>query len=214
MAGLSLFGKKKTAGPGIPPIERVKELSSHGFSEPEIIDVLRKEGYSPEEIDRALTEALKARISEQKEEKKEEPKLPRVEDIISKSEAQQPLQTAAETIPESYYQYSAEDYVDYIDSIVQERVSEISQKLTDISARYQLLERKISALDQEIKELVQTRFSQQKEILDKIDAFRSSIEDINTRVGGLERAFKETLPALIESVRALSDLVQRMKKEI
>jgi hypothetical protein len=35
---------------------------------------------------------------------------------------------------------------------------------------------------------------------------------METRIAGLEKAFKDALPALIESVRALSDVVQRMKK--
>ena len=41
----------------------VKELSDKGFSEPEMIDVLRKEGFSAEEIDRGLTQALELKVS-------------------------------------------------------------------------------------------------------------------------------------------------------
>ncbi len=42
-------------GKGFVPVNRVKELSGKGFSEPEMIDVLRREGYSAEEIDRAFS---------------------------------------------------------------------------------------------------------------------------------------------------------------
>jgi hypothetical protein len=59
---MALFKKKEpetmTTGKGAP-IDRVKDLSTRGFSEPDMIEVLRKEGYNPEEIDSALTEALK-----------------------------------------------------------------------------------------------------------------------------------------------------------
>jgi hypothetical protein len=37
------------------------------------------------------------------------------------------------------------------------------------------------------------------------------IEEMNVRLESLEKAFKETLPALIESIRALSELTQRLK---
>jgi hypothetical protein len=39
------------------------------------------------------------------------------------------------------------------------------------------------------------------------------MNEVNMRMASLEKAFKETLPALIESVRSLSDLVQRLKRE-
>jgi len=216
---MALFFLKKKKGMGKIPTDRVKELSSHGFSEPEIIDILRKEGYSPEEIDKALTEVIKTKIGEEKEksEEKEQPKLPKAEEIQPTiPEPTVPYTSESETLPEleKYYQYSMEDYANYIDSVVQARVSEISEKISNISNKYKELERKISALDQTLKDLMKTRYSQQKELLDKIDMFRESLDDINVRVGGLEKAFKETLPALIESVRALSDLVQRLKREI
>jgi len=39
------------------------------------------------------------------------------------------------------------------------------------------------------------------------------LQDVDNRLTGLERAFKDTLPPLIESVRSLSDLVERLKRE-
>ena len=54
-------------GKGIIPIEKIKSLSNKGFSEPEMIDVLRKEGYSSEEIDSALTQALKLGVTGREE---------------------------------------------------------------------------------------------------------------------------------------------------
>ena len=62
---LSKKGKKKgkgaeeSRGRGYPPTDRVKELMSRGFSELDTIDVLRREGFSADEIDRSLTQAVK-----------------------------------------------------------------------------------------------------------------------------------------------------------
>ena len=53
------FGKKKQ-GPMMPsPSERVFTLSSQGLSEPEIIQTLRQEGYTPVQVDGAMREALR-----------------------------------------------------------------------------------------------------------------------------------------------------------
>jgi|GEM_PF-709151 len=53
------FGKKKQ-GPVMPsPTERVMTLSSQGLSEPEIIQTLREEGYTPVQVDTAMREALR-----------------------------------------------------------------------------------------------------------------------------------------------------------
>ena len=49
--------------------------------------------------------------------------------------------------------------------------------------------------------------------MSKMESFAETVTDVDNRLSGLEKAFKETLPALIDSVRALSDLVQKVRKE-
>ncbi|HDD72710.1 MAG TPA: hypothetical protein ENG00_01305, partial [Candidatus Aenigmarchaeota archaeon] len=53
------FEKKGTSGPGRVPTSRVITLSSQGLSEQEIIRTLKNEGYTPEEVDAAMREALR-----------------------------------------------------------------------------------------------------------------------------------------------------------
>ena len=57
------------------------------------------------------------------------------------------------------------------------------------------------------------RSETEEKILNKIDSFKDTLNDVNARMSSLEKAFKEALPALIESVRSLTDLVQRIKRE-
>ena len=82
-------------GKGSIPVERVRDLTGRGFSEVEVIDVLRKEGYSPEEIDGALTQSLKfaATNSTQQqpvEYQRSESALPTLEELIPKQQQQTP----------------------------------------------------------------------------------------------------------------------------
>jgi prefoldin subunit 5 len=57
------FGKKKQ-GPAMPsPTARVLALSSQGLSEPEIIQTLRQEGFTPIQVDTAMRDALRGAAS-------------------------------------------------------------------------------------------------------------------------------------------------------
>jgi len=46
-----------------------------------------------------------------------------------------------------------------------------------------------------------------------MESFSDTVTDVDNRLSGLEKAFKETLPELIDSVHLLSDLVQKVRKE-
>jgi hypothetical protein len=215
MVGLPFLKKKEPeiiVGRGFVPIDRVKEMASRGFSEPEMIDVLRREGFSAEEIDRALTQALKIGVTGEAKPtppKAEEPKLPTLEEIVPPPQAPQIPETS---LPPEYSapSYTTEDYIDYV---VQSRVSEIHEKVNEFGIKYQELDKRIGQINEQLSEIIKSRASEQQALINKIDSFKENIEDTNLRLAGLEKAFKETLPALIESVRALSDLVQRLKRE-
>ena len=208
-------------GKGTIPVERVRDLTDRGFSEVEVIDVLRKEGYSPEEIDNALTQSLKFAASaptqprqQPTEYPRSEPALPTLEEIIPRQSQTQQLPETS--LPQEYYQgyqqnYPTEEYVDYV---VQARMGEINQKVTEFSVKAQEIERRIQEVSDRINEIMSLRNAEQTQILSKIETFKEGVDDIETRIGGLEKAFKETLPSLIESVRGLTDLVQRLKREV
>jgi len=210
---MALFSKKKEKklGRGFIPIDRVRELSSRGFTEPEMIDVLRNEGFSPEEIDRAFTQALRAGIANKPKETETKSELPTIEQLIPEKKKEPELEVPESSVPQEYYeQYSTEDYVN---ALVEGRISEVDDKIKEISLKYQAIEKEINLMRNQLNELTKVRTGEQQQILSRIDDFSSSIEEVNMRMASLEKAFKETLPALIESVRALSDLVQRLKRE-
>lgn len=233
-----LFFKKKkkeeamaSLGKGVIPADRVKELSSKGFTQPEIIGTLRKEGFSAAEIDKGLTQALKAGATETRTEMPTFPpkaeqtsRLPTFPLVTEKKAALPTLEEAPKpkaempavpetTLPEEYYYpetYPTEEYVEYI---VKEKIRDVEQKVSEFSIRYGQLEKKIGQIYDQLGLLTKAKPSEQQLLSVKLDSFKETVDDISIRLGSLEKAFKETLPALIESVRALSDLVQRFKRE-
>jgi len=213
---LQLFKKQQR----MPPIERVKELSSHGFSEPEIIDVLRKEGYSPQEIDLALTEALKEKLqTTAPTQQKEEEKIPSFEDVVKKVQPEQQTKPQPQPIQQpniqyqqvqlqSEQQYSWEDYFNYIDYLIHSRISEINKELEKINAKYQDLERRIEEINLNVRESASKKEETYTQILRKFDELNSSMADLAQRITTLEEVLKDILPALIESVRSLTKIAQ------
>jgi len=214
--------KKKYAAPAMSagretPSERVSELSAKGFPEGEIIDVLRREGYGPEDIDKAMTQVLKLGVTggnpNMQQMQNELPQLEPLEQL-----PQQMPQMPETSIPEQQYyypqqqqqQYTSEEYVDFL---VKERVGEVDHKIEEFNVKHAELEKRMAEVNNQLTALVQTRTSEEQMILTKLDSYKDVMNDVIIRMGSLEKAFKETLPALIESVRALSDLVQRMKRE-
>lgn len=238
------FSKKKpeaSTGRGYVPTERVKELTFRGFSEIDTIDVLRKEGFSPVEIDRALNQATRERVEgraappapapapryppqqapapaaptptfppQRPREAEPLPALPTLEQLAA---PQREMPTVPETsLPSEYGQeYPTEEYIDYV---VQEQFQDYAQQINEFMNRYKALEQKMNDIRNQLNVLSQARTGEQQQVINKIESFKDAVDDLNARISGLEKAFKETLPALIESVRALSDLVQRLKREV
>jgi len=216
---MQLFGKKEPETISISRgviSDRVKQLVAKGFSEPEMIDVLRKEGYRPDEIDQALTQVMKEGVIGPPTPAKSQlpqaqlPELPALE----QPPQQMPMIPEASIPQEEYYYqegYSPEEYVDYA---LKEKLTPIDQRISEMVEKNKELRSKIDMLNNQLITLTQTRTSEQQQILTKIEDFKDSIEELSIRMSSMEKAFKDTLPALIESVRALSDLVQRVKREV
>jgi len=235
-----LFFKKKEpekiniSGKGLVPVDRVRDMASRGFGEPDMIDALRKEGFAPDEIDKALTEALKMGVSGIMPPKAEatpatlpqlesfqptiaaipqmpETSLPQNYSQQAGQEWMQPqLQQQFSQQPQQQQSYGSEEYIEYL---VKERMSDIDEKVKEFTIRYQELEKRMVAAYDQITSLTQTRTNEQQQILNKMDAWKDVLEDVDNRMSALEKAFKDTLPPMIESVRALSDLVERLKRE-
>jgi len=214
-----MFFKKKepegmaTLGKGFIPSERVKELFSKGFTEADIIDILRKEGFSADEIDKGLTYALKAGVTENKP---ATPTFPPRGDTMTALPTLEEIRPEMPAVPETslpaeYYSpesYSTEEYIEYV---VSERMGDLERRIEEFYRMYEVLGNRIEKINTQLGSLIE-RPEEKQLLMEKLEEFKDSIEDASIRLTSLENAFKEILPALIESVRALSDLVQRQKE--
>ncbi|MEM5811735.1 MAG: hypothetical protein QW641_00355 [Candidatus Aenigmatarchaeota archaeon] len=221
---MPIFGKKEVKkGKGIIPTDRVKDLSSKGFSEPEIIDILRREGYSPEEIDKALGEAIKSAI--EKEEKREEVKEPlsqltplptspvppapaplkELESLFGAKGEVTALEVPETSLP-SPARALTEEYIEYI---IDQKLIEVYQRFEDIYYRIEEIEKAMKEMNESISEIARKKVLESEELTRRFENFSESMQTITGRVGSLEKAFKETLPSLVEAIRNLNESLRK-----
>ena len=205
------FGEKKTGG-GRVPIERIKEMAARGFTEPEMIDILRNEGFNAEQIDKALTLAMRLGITQKGEGKAGTMGLPTYEEFLQrvKREGQtrereerpepppQPRETyrePAQSPKENYSRtYPTEDY---IRNLVQERVGDVDRRISEIHGQIRDLSSRLEA---------------QQQIFLKIDDVKQDVKELAMKLKSLEKAFKDTLPSIVQSVKVIGDLVHKLKE--
>jgi len=219
--------KSSKTGKGFIPVDRVRDMSKKGFSEPEIVDALRKEGFAAKEIDRALTQSLKVGVTGQPKEEEKASKIPTLQELQSGSSPQpaspqmQSQESVGPQMPEpmpyesQQYYAPAQDYSteELIESVIHEKTGELDKRFMEMKAKNVALERRLADLHNQLTTMSKGRTQTEEAILTKVEVFKESLDEISAHLSSLEKAFKEALPALIESVRSLTDLVNKVKKE-
>ncbi len=229
MALFGLGAKEKKERP--LPVQRVKELLDRGFTEVEVIDILRKEGYSVEEIDKALEEALRERVLKplqtQVQPSTPQPPTAQIQSLISTPQIQPqplpapPIQT--QTIPKelttekSQIKEKKEEelvYVsveEFVDMLLKERMKELNKRLMEFSEKQREIEETIASLQTKLEDFYKTKSEEYEKILAEIRSLKDVISDQTTKIEALSKTIKEMLPSLIESVRLLGEIVQKIK---
>ncbi len=286
---------KKPSGAPAPagiPTQRVVELSSEGMSEPEIIRVLKKEGYSPMEVDKAMKEALrssavraaagpqppfeprnlppppqrpqprfpqepapapaepqeKRRIFPEEppepvpEERQPAPPLPE-ERMGPPSEAELPElpgmekpRPAARPLPPLPGEERFEEEIPHIpaptqkpkrskamerrrmfeeiaEGVVEEKWDSFEKYIDEIHKKIRSLRKKVNYLEEIIDKIQSERASEIEEIKAAIETYKTSINEISARMEGVEKAVRDSLTPMMQSVRSLSDAVKELKKK-
>ena len=214
-----LFRKKKEAKP-VPP-EEVQKLLSQGMSDKDIIKHLKSKGYPYEEIEKAMMGAVKRGVEEpaatqypqytpfpqqqtqQRMEKRELPELPELgeysppeQDIFAGLEATEP-EIAPDIIVE-----------EIVEGVVEEKWQKFEDKIKKMENDFTNLSLQLKKMEQ-----LPTKEQPTKDYDAKIADISEQLEDLQARVGGLEKAFKQFLPSLTKNIESLSNLIHEMKEK-
>ncbi len=193
-----LFQKKRD---GPVPIEEIQELTAKGMSDRDVIKKLKGEGYSYDSIEKAMLQAVKEGVGEEPRQEQSQP-------------FEQPGQEQEFTEQMPELGLSEVDTLGDVvapEVIVEELVEGVVEdKLHNFEERLARIEEEIPKLYARVKH---TQMPVQQDIGEDthIEEMTSQIEDIEARIGGLERAFKQFLPALTKNIEALSSMIHEMK---
>lgn len=139
----------------------------------------------------------------------EEERPPSLEDVRSSFAYGQPRQQIREPEP-PMQEITIEEL---IEGIVNERWQEFEERLTDFDKRDLQLQSQIEDLRKKLKEINVVLAERDKGLAGKLDDFGESMENIESRIGSIEKVFKEILPDLTENIKAMSEVVEKIKEE-
>ncbi len=194
------FSHKKEGKKPIDPAE-VQKLTSKGMSDKEIIKHFKAKGHSYDEIEKAMMTAVKENITDNTA-PQAMMEAPEPEPLFYE-EAQPP--TAEEVYMEEPSESLVEEIVEgLIEDKWQKFAVEIDRMQSDID--------KITAEIKQIKSMPIPQAAQKEKTDDlRVNEISEQLNSLDARVGGLEKAFKQFLPALTKNIEMLSVMVHELK---
>lgn len=238
----------------IVPSDEVRAYASRGVPEPDIIRALRREGYSTTEIDQAMKEALKNRVSGDfyrpsneygerplggpPEAPPERDELPRNlgypgADMVDEELPPPPEPALREPefpdMPEGeYFQpqprrapargpqrqgIDKREIEELAEVIVDEKLRDVRERFKAVDSQFQQISRKMDSISDEMNRMRSEKSGEVKGIESKIDGYSRNMDAINGRMESMEKALKDSLSPMLESMRSLADLVKSMKEK-
>ncbi len=248
---MSLFFQKKPAQkfqPAMPPQEYiptdiVQKMASQGMPEPEIISQMRSQGFSPMQIDKALSQAIKSAVTLQQpiQQHGAPPEKivtgPQVRASIEPMQFHEPpsfdLSQQQQQMPQEFtFEENPQQFVEspsvpapqevggpeitleeVIEGVIADKWASFEKRLSGFDQRDQQIEKRIDDLRGQIDEVHALMNKSEQTFIGKLDEFGGHIGGIESRIGSIEKVFKDFLPELTDNVRTISDIVERMKKD-
>ncbi|MBI5347494.1 MAG: hypothetical protein HZB66_02700 [Candidatus Aenigmarchaeota archaeon] len=221
-----MFFKKKgeSAGRGSVPIDRVSALSQRGMSDKDVIKQLKSEGYSYDEIEKGMLQAVKQGITPEEPYSPAPPTmraaprppapsrgaaLPSWDDIYSGN----PEEPATETelfeaeVPNDEELSPELAIEELVEGVVNEKWEKFQKRLESIEAEQHKIKVMISQVQQ--RKPAQSSSEDNKAEMEEV---YKRMDDIEARIGGLEKAFKQFLPSLTRNIESLAKMVHEMKE--
>jgi hypothetical protein len=216
------FNKKKK---GMPvPVEEVQRLMKSGLSDKDIIKELKNQGYAYEEIERAMLRAVKAGVGEEENPKKKED----MEAMIERYGEEQPSMAGEGELPllgELYPTEKQEPLAQEISLPESEEPQLIIEELVEgvVEEKWQRLSSSINKINdkvedikvgfEQVKNKIEGEKAPSKDFGPEVRELSNRLEELEIRIGGLEKAFKKLLPSLTKNIESLSGMVHEMKNK-
>ncbi|MGV8152369.1 MAG: hypothetical protein ACP5OG_04760 [Candidatus Nanoarchaeia archaeon] len=223
-------------------IDRIAQMRQQGLSEPQIINSLKQEGFSPREIEESLSQSEIKYAIDDGEEKKEEDSSFGMQPSMMQSFGEE--EARASDKPESYppsMQYSEQysqpqsqqDYyqgyqqpsgvdIDTVNElagqIIEEKLMEIRKEMLSVFKIKEELDSELKTINSRIEKM-ENNFNQlQIAILGKIGEYGKNIQEISKEMHMTQDSFSKILNPLADNIRELQKItgkeVSRPKPQV
>jgi hypothetical protein len=193
------------------PEDRVSSLLSQGLAEPEIIRVLKEEGYSFQEIDTGITNVLKQRVSN--DPAAFNTPIPDAQrDDLSPVFRQSPEEQFREDKEQRNKAAVIEEMEEVIETLIEEKFSRVLEELERADKKFMDLNEKFNALNAKLDNIEAQGKGTFAAEIDKINAVDVKEENLEPRITSLEKAFKDIIPNLVDSIRELRETASSSKR--
>lgn len=212
-----MFGKKKE--PKAVPVNDIYDMRQAGMDDRAIIKDLKKKGYSYEDIEKAMLQSVKEGVNDNPIMRSATKQQPEFVDFSGAGDFmnQQPQAEMQEELGLTDADFhGAEDANIIIEEIVEGVVQE---KLVKFEERIKNLEETLMKYGADIK-VVEKKADENPNVQSKISSYdarfnevHEQLDDLQARIGGVEKAFKQFLPSLTKNIESLSEMIHELKQK-
>jgi len=100
-----------------------------------------------------------------------------------------------------------------IETVVAEKFGRISNEFSSVYDELDILIEELEELESRVHDLEVRDDEDQEQFVQKVDEMEEHIDSYQSRIGGLEKAFQQVLPSLVDNVKQLTSLVEEIKEE-
>lgn len=130
---------------------------------------------------------------------------------------QQPEQSPQQPPPQQQQEGQARggsgNVEELVETIVAENLERVEKEFENVYEEIDELQEIAEGLEQRVHDLEVRDDEDNQAFIQKVDEMEEHIDSYQSRIGGLEKAFQQVLPSLVDNVRDLTDLVQEIKTE-
>jgi len=116
----------------------------------------------------------------------------------------------AEDVPEESGEITLEEVVE---GIVSDKWSEFEERLGMFEKRDVQLQGQIEDLRKKVSLVEKSLQEREGTYVGKLDEFGDSMDNIEGRIGSIEKIFKEFIPGITQNIRTMSELVEKSKEK-
>jgi len=197
--------------------QRMISLKKQGRQNPEILEYLKKEGYSSQEIYDTMSSQQKNPDSEltpptpSQEMGSEE--FNQSEEISETGEEPQFVSSQKFPAPKNITgRQQIEDIEEIAESIINEKMDEMNINMGEFTIWKERVSTEIEAIKQEILRIRNNSENLQNAVIGRVEDYRKNLGDMSVEIKALNKIMEKILEPLSENVKELSRITERLKK--